>query len=245
LRGKTVVVLGGSYGIGAEIARLAGSAGANVVAHGRSTTGVHVQEPDQVAAVLRETHEKYGQIDAVVLSAGVLRVGRLTDVSEAELAETVAVNYLAAIHLARAAYPYLKETAGHLLYFTSSSYTRGRENYALYSSTKAALVNLTQALSDEWSQQGIKVNVVNPERTATPMRTAAFGEEPPASLLSAVVVARTSLDVLAGKTTGLVVDVRREGTVPAHEAERVAAAVDQQEDELLSESRLDYRPPSR
>jgi 2-C-methyl-D-erythritol 4-phosphate cytidylyltransferase len=244
LRDKTILVLGGSYGIGAEIARLAAAAGANVVAHGRSTTGVHVQEPEQLAEVLRETHAEYGRIDAVVLSAGVLRVGRLTDVSESELTETVAVNYLAAVHLARAAYRYLAETGGHLLYFTSSSYTRGRENYALYSSTKAALVNLTQALSDEWSGQGIKVNVVNPERTATPMRTMAFGDEPEGSLLSAEVVAQTSLDVLAGNATGLVVDVRRESSTPSHESERVAFAVDLQEDELLSESRLDYQPPA-
>ncbi len=248
LQGRTVLVLGGSYGIGAEIARLAGEAGANVVAHGRSTTGVHVQEPAQLAAAFARAYEDHGRIDAVVLAAGVLRVGRLTDVSEDEVTEAVAVNYLAAVHVARAAYRYLAETRGHLLYFTSSSYTRGRENYALYSSTKAAIVNLTQALSDEWSAQGIKVNVVNPERTATPMRSRAFGDEPEGSLLSAVSVARSSLDVLASGATGLVVDVRRESAGAAsadHEAERVAVAVDLEQDELVAESRADYLPPVR
>jgi 2-C-methyl-D-erythritol 4-phosphate cytidylyltransferase len=97
-----------------------------------------------------------------------------------------------------------------LLLFTSSSYTRGRENYALYSSTKAAVVNLTQALSEEWACEGIHVNVVNPERTRTPMREAAFGAEPAGTLLEADVVARTSLDVLASDSTGFVIDVRRD-----------------------------------
>lgn len=210
LSGKTVVIFGGSYGIGAEIAHVAEAAGANVVAHGRSTTGLHVQDPEQIASALAETAEKFGGIDAVVLTAGVLRMGRLAETTDDEVLETVNVNYLAPVHVARASYPYLRSTGGHLLYFTSSSYTRGRENYALYSSTKAAIVNLTQALSEEWAAQGIKVNVVNPERTATPMRSAAFGEEPAGTLLSARAVAETSLDVLCSDATGLVFDVRRE-----------------------------------
>lgn len=210
LAGKTVVVLGGSYGIGAEIARLAGAAGANVVAHGRSTTGVHVQDPAQISAALAEAADLHGGIDAVILTAGLLRMGRLAEASDHDIDETIQVNYAAPVQVARAAFPHLRKSQGHLMFFTSSSYTRGRENYALYSSTKAAVVNLTQALSEEWAVDGIKVNVVNPERTATPMRTQAFGEEPPGTLLSAEDVARTSLDVITSDVTGLVVDVRRE-----------------------------------
>ncbi len=210
LKGKTIVVLGGSYGIGAEICQLASAAGANVVAHGRSTTGLHVQDPAAIDKAFRETFETYGSIDAVVLTAGVLRMGRLADTSEEHILEAFGVNYLAPVHVAKAAYKYLVESKGHLLYFTSSSYTRGRENYSLYSSTKAAVVNLTQALSEEWAPQEIKVNVINPERTATPMRTQAFGEEPAGTLLSATSVAETSLDVLTSDITGLVIDVRKE-----------------------------------
>ncbi len=223
LRGKVVVVLGGSYGIGAEIARLAADAGATVVAHGRSTTGVHVQNTDEIRSALQETAAEHGRIDAVVLTAGVLRMGRLSEATDDEVAESVTINYLAPVHVARAAFPYLRDSHGHLLFFTSSSYTRGRENYALYSSTKAAVVNLTQALSEEWATQGIKVNVINPERTATPMRTQAFGEEPPGTLLSAEVVAETSLDVLVSEMTGLVVDVRREGAKGGHDVTRLAS----------------------
>ena len=65
-----------------------------------------------------------------------------------------------------------------LLNFTSSSYTRGRSYYALYSSSKAAIVNFTQAIAEEWTSDNIKVNCINPERTATPMRTSNFGVEP-------------------------------------------------------------------
>lgn len=72
------------------------------------------------------------------------------------------------------------------------------------------MVNLTQALADEWAEDHIRVNCVNPERTATPMRVKAFGEEPTGSLLSSEAVALTSLDVLLSTMTGHVVDVRRQ-----------------------------------
>ncbi|SNT13874.1 2-C-methyl-D-erythritol 4-phosphate cytidylyltransferase [Micrococcales bacterium KH10] len=212
LAGKVIVVLGGSYGIGAEMVRLAQEAGATVVSHGRSSTGLHVESAEAITEAFAAAAAEHGRIDAVVLTAGVLRMGRLNETTADEVAQTVAVNYLAPIHVAQAAYPYLRASGGHLLYFTSSSYTRGRENYSLYSSTKAAVVNLTQALSEEWAAVGIKVNVINPERTATPMRSNAFGEEPPGTLLSADQVAQSALAVLTTTSTGLVIDVRRGDT---------------------------------
>jgi 2-C-methyl-D-erythritol 4-phosphate cytidylyltransferase len=120
------------------------------------------------------------------------------------------VNYLAPIFIAQEFYPHLSQTKGSLLLFTSSSYTRGRSGYSLYSSAKAAVVNLTQALADEWASSGVRVNCINPERTGTPMRTKAFGEEPAGTLLSSAEVARQSLDVLLSGQTGHIVDIRRD-----------------------------------
>ncbi|HET9257023.1 MAG TPA: SDR family oxidoreductase, partial [Pseudonocardiaceae bacterium] len=106
-------------------------------------------------------------------------------------------------------FPMLCESSGSLLLFTSSSYTRGRSGYSLYSSAKAAVVNLTQALADEWASAGVRVNCINPERTGTPMRTKAFGQEPPESLLDSMSVARASLDSLLSQETGHVLDLRK------------------------------------
>ncbi|MDR0626730.1 MAG: SDR family NAD(P)-dependent oxidoreductase, partial [Bifidobacteriaceae bacterium] len=209
LTGKVIVVLGGSYGIGAEVARIARGAGATVVAHGRSSTGLHVQDLAALEEALAAVASEHGRIDAVVLTAGVLKIGPLATTSPDDINQSIAVNYTAPVNVARAAYPYLAAARGHLLLFTSSAYTRGRENYALYSSSKAAVVNLTQALSEEWATDGIKVIVVNPERTETPMRLNAFGDEPAGSLLSAEQVAEASLDTITSDLTGIVVDVRR------------------------------------
>ncbi|MEV6349924.1 bifunctional cytidylyltransferase/SDR family oxidoreductase [Actinoplanes sp. NPDC051851] len=213
LNGKTVVVFGGSYGIGKATGDLAREYGATVLSFSRSTTGTHVENPQQVTEALKQAHERTGRIDYVINTAGLLRIGKLAETDDTVIEEALRVNYLAPVYIARAAAPYLAETKGSLLLYTSSSYTRGRADYSLYSSTKAATVNLTQALADEWSEQEIRINCINPERTSTPMRWQAFGEEPPGSMLSAEAVAGASVDVMISEMTGHIVDVRRADSV--------------------------------
>lgn len=231
LAGKVMVVLGGSYGIGGDIVDLARGFGAEVRSFSRSQTQTDVAEAGDIEKALADTHAELGRIDYVVLTAGILNRGRLADVPMDEILEGIRVNYFAPVITARLAQKYLKETQGHLVYFTSSSYTRGRADYSVYSSTKAAVVNLAQALADEWSVDGIKVNTINPERAGTPMRTKAFGKEPEGSLLSSRAVALTTIDVMLSTLTGHVIDVRREE--PGHiglsrselEASRIAQAL--------------------
>ena len=209
LTGKTLVVFGGSYGIGADIARLAREYGANVCSFSRSTTRTHVERREDVRRAREETLAQHGAVDFVVNAAGVLPRGTLLGTSEETVWSATEINYLAPVLIAQEFYPQLERTRGSLLLFTSSSYTRGRSGYSLYSSAKAAVVNLTQALADEWAAAGVRVNCVNPERTSTPMRTKAFGEEPPETLLASEEVARASLDTLLGPGTGHVVDLRK------------------------------------
>ena len=224
LRGRTVVVFGGSYGIGADVVRLAERYGSRVFAFSRSATGTYVERPETVVQALEQAYAETGRVDAVVLSAAQLATGRLAEMAEEDVHQQLDVNLLGPVTVARASEKYLRETRGHLVLFTSSSYTRGRAAYALYSATKAAVVNLAQALSDEWSDAGVRVNVVNPERTRTPMREQAFGEEPEHTLLKSETVAATVVDLLASDMTGQVVDVRR-GPSDEPESEAVAEAV--------------------
>ncbi|MDN5894294.1 MAG: bifunctional cytidylyltransferase/SDR family oxidoreductase [Nocardioides sp.] len=208
LSGRTMVVFGGSYGIGNDIVTLAQSYGCQVHSFSRSGTRTHVERREDIAAACRQVLESDGKVDFVVNTAGVLPRGTLAESSEETIYAATEINYLAPILIAQEFRTHLAATEGSLLLFTSSSYTRGRSGYSLYSSAKAAVVNLTQALADEWSGQ-VRVNCINPERTGTPMRTRAFGEEDPATLLESEVVARASLDVLLGRQTGHVIDVRK------------------------------------
>ncbi|RFU23535.1 bifunctional cytidylyltransferase/SDR family oxidoreductase [Geodermatophilus marinus] len=224
LEGKTVVVFGGSYGIGADIVRLAESYGATTFTFSRSETRTHVERRSDIVAACEQVLAATGRVDFVVNTAGVLPRGELAATSEETVFLATEVNYLAPIHIAQVFHPHLRRTGGSLLLYTSSSYTRGRSGYSLYSSAKAAVVNLTQALADEWAGDGVRVNCINPERTATPMRTRAFGREPEGTLLTPGAVAETSLDVLISSWTGHIVDVRREDKLASHLHASVAAA---------------------
>jgi ribitol-5-phosphate 2-dehydrogenase (NADP+) / D-ribitol-5-phosphate cytidylyltransferase len=224
LEGRTMVVFGGSYGIGADIAALAERYGATVRTFSRSSTRTHVERRDDVRAAARAVLEECGQVDFVVNTAGVLPRGSLEETSEETIYAATEINYLAPIHIAQEFYPHLRDTKGSMLLFTSSSYTRGRSSYSLYSSAKAAVVNLTQALADEWARTGVRVNCINPERTSTPMRRKAFGEEPEGSLLDSGTVARASLDILLSTNTGHVIDVRKADPFSSHTVSAEVAA---------------------
>ncbi|QXQ08939.1 bifunctional cytidylyltransferase/SDR family oxidoreductase [Paeniglutamicibacter sp. Y32M11] len=210
LSGKVMVVFGGAYGIGHDIAATAEKHGCVVRSFSRSSTKTHVDRRDDVVAARDAVLAELGRVDFVVNTAGVLPRGLLCNESDESIYQATEINYLGPVFIAQAFHDALAASQGSLLLFTSSSYTRGRAGYSLYSSAKAATVNLTQALADEWAEDRIRVNCVNPERTGTPMRTKAFGAEDPNSLLASTTVARASLETLVGSRTGHVIDVRRD-----------------------------------
>lgn len=207
LKGKVIAVFGGSSGIGKEIANIARAHQARVVSVGYRD-GIDVGDINSIKTFLMKVNNKYEKIDFIINSAAILVKRPLIDMGPDDISRAIQVNYLGAVNVAVAAFPYLRATRGHLLNFASSSYTYERSFYSLYSSSKAAVVNLTQALADEWHGQEIQVNCINPDRTKTPMRTKAFGVEPESTLLDPKTVATRSLQVLLSNYTGQIFDVR-------------------------------------
>jgi 2-C-methyl-D-erythritol 4-phosphate cytidylyltransferase len=206
LKNKVIVIVGGTSGIGEEMAAIACAYQAKVVIASRRT-GTDVTNIDSLTEKFESVCQEHGRIDYVVNAAGILVKQPLALMTYADVLEAIQINYHGAVNVAIAAYKYLQESHGHLLNFTSSSYTYGRAYYSLYSSSKAAVVNLTQALAEEWHTQYVRVNCINPERTDTPMRRRAFGIEPPGTLLSAKDVALFSLGVLLDDSTGHIFDI--------------------------------------
>lgn len=209
LPSSVVLVFGGSYGIGKNIVEICRQNDAHVYSFSRSENHVDVSDRYAVANVLKEVYDKEGRIDAIINTAGILDKEPLFNMSYDDVFKSIQVNYSGAVIIAKEAYPYLKESKGSLLLFTSSSYTRGRSLYSLYSSSKAAIVNFVQALSEEWYDYSIRVNCINPERTKTPMRIKNFGIEPDDTLLQPEVVASVSVNTIFSSLTGEVVDVKR------------------------------------
>ena len=161
-----------------------------------------------VKKTFQDTLARYGHIDFVVNTAGVLRTGLLAGQNDAVVDEQIMTNIRGSVIVAREAFEALQPGGGSIALFASSSYTRGRAHSAVYSATKAAVVNLMQGLAEEYLPFKVRINAVNPERTATPMRTENFGNEPEESLLNAEVVAMATLQTLLSEQTGQVIDVR-------------------------------------
>lgn len=205
---SVLIVFGGNGGIGKCIVENAQNKGIKVFAFSRSN-GCDVSNYSDIERVLEDVFKHTGRIDYIVNTAGILEMGKLCDKDIKAINNEVMINYIGSINIAKASVKYLSKTKGSILFFTSSSYTRGRKFYSIYSSCKAAVVNLVQALSEEFKSDNIRVNVVNPERTATEMRFKAFGKEDVNTLLDPYDVAEISLKTLVNKCNGKIIDIKK------------------------------------
>lgn len=207
LKEKVIVVFGGSSGIGKEIIQMAKENKSKALSFSRSN-GVDIASKKDIKKALKKVFEKYGKIDCVINCAAILNKKELVDMSFEDIKNEIEINFLGIVNIAKTSHKYLKKSRGSLVLFTSSSYTRGRAGYSLYSSTKAAVVNLTQALASEWQKDNIRVNVICPERTKTLMREKNFGKEDEQTLLCPKIVAKKSLQASFAIFSGLVIDIK-------------------------------------
>ncbi|MGH2960953.1 MAG: SDR family NAD(P)-dependent oxidoreductase [Solirubrobacterales bacterium] len=194
LNGRVSVVTGASKGIGLAVARTLLAEGANVVASSRTRSAgldaleelpgdlLHVpanlMEPDAPAEVIARAVERFGRLDDLVNNAGgpppgteLPRFGFL-DLTDDDWREMFEFNLIAAVRACRAAIPALVERGGGAIVNVSS--VHGRQPSAVnvdYGAAKAAMINLTKALSEEFGPQGIRVNGVCPGPVNTPWWT--------------------------------------------------------------------------
>ncbi len=212
LKGKVAVIFGGSYGIGLCIKQLLEKNYCKVYSFSRSQNHIDVTNREQIKKAFLQVFLKEKRIDYVINTAGVLNKEPLLSTEYETICNAVNTNYMGTVHVALESFEYIKKTHGKLIFFTSSSYTRGRAFYSIYSSTKAAIVNFVQAIAQEWDTYGIGINCINPERTKTPMRIKNFGIEPDDSLLMPEKVAEATVKTLLSDFTGQVIDVKRKNT---------------------------------
>ena len=208
LQDKVMVVFGGNSGIGLDMVNIAERYGAKCYAFSRSLSSTDISNIDDVNNAMESVFEQEGHIDYVVNSAAILNKEPIMHLNDKVVNQIIDINYKGMVNVTVAAHKYVKKSKGQILHFTSSSYTRGRANYALYSSTKSAVVNFVQAIAEEWQKDEIRINCINPQRTKTPMRTSNFGFEPEGTLLKSEDVAAVSLKTLLSDFSGEVVDIK-------------------------------------
>lgn len=209
LNDKVFMIIGGTSGIGSALCEELCKFSAKVHCFSRSTSvAVDVMQSETIQAAVNDVLASEGRIDFVVNCAGDLIRKNVEFMSDEEWQQIYDTNINGNFFLSRILIPVFKrQHEGSLLFVGSSSYTRGRGGYAAYSSSKAALVNFCQALSEEVEGDNIRVNLVSPGRVQTPLRYRNFGHEDPASLLTPQHVARKIMQALTMHTTGSVFEV--------------------------------------
>jgi glucose 1-dehydrogenase len=112
---------------------------------------------------------EFGGLDALVANAGVARPGAICDLSLEDWDDMFSVNLRGAWLLAKASYAHLKRSRGVACFTSSMSGQLPHARSGAYSPSKAALTMLAQTLAQEWAPDGVRVNVVSPGMTHTPM----------------------------------------------------------------------------
>lgn len=184
--GKTVLVTGGSSGIGLAAARAYAAQGARVVITGRdagtleqaraqiggATLAIR-NEAGKVAAareLAQALHAAGVRLDAVFVNAGIARFAGFKDVSEQLWDEMFDSNLKGAYFTIQALLPLLNRGASIVLNGSINAHL-GMPQSSVYAASKAALVSLARTLSAELLPAGVRVNVVSPGPVRTPLHS--------------------------------------------------------------------------
>ncbi len=204
LEGKIFAVTGAMGSIGQSICELLVREGAQTLELSRKQGDL--TNPGEMQKIFSDIYRTHGEIDGLINTIGFLHKKPFLKEDIDKILQTVQVNFAATLLACR--FAQLKD-GGHVVNFSSSSYSQGRKGYAVYSATKAAIVNFTQGLAQE--NPHLFVNVLAPGRTNTPMRRNNFPDENPQELLSPKKVAQTVIDILRqNHLSGLVFKVKED-----------------------------------
>ena len=178
---STVLITGGSRGIGAAAVELFASLGDRVfflyeknheaaaaVSAKTGATGIccDVADGNQVKAAFAQI----GDVDILICNAGIVHYGLLSMMEEEAWDRIFAVNVKGIYHCVNAAMPgFLKEHRGCIITVSSMWGQVGSSCEAAYSATKGAVISLTKALAKELGPSGIRVNCVAPGVIMTDM----------------------------------------------------------------------------
>jgi NAD(P)-dependent dehydrogenase (short-subunit alcohol dehydrogenase family) len=198
LSGRIAFITGASRGIGHAIALKLASHGAIIVAASRRLDGCeavaaeiraagglasalacHMGEPDQIVEAMREIDRRHGRLDILVNNAATNPYyGPSLDMTLAAYQKTVDVNvrgyFWASLEAARRM---IAQGKGAIVNVASVNAFRPMDGQAVYSMTKAAIVNMTQGLAREWARQGVRVNALVPGLVETRFAAAIHEDE--------------------------------------------------------------------
>jgi NAD(P)-dependent dehydrogenase (short-subunit alcohol dehydrogenase family) len=191
--GRSVVITGGTRGIGAGIARAFLRAGADVLVCGRTRPGddsllpeadgrrasfcpADVRDPDQAQSLIGAATDQFGRLDVLICNAGGSPEAAAATASPRYHAKIVELNLLAPLHCGQAANAVMQEQehGGAIIMIGSVSGTRPSPGTAAYGAAKAGLHHLVRTLAIEWAPK-VRLNTVVPGFVAEEVPSGHYG----------------------------------------------------------------------
>ena len=181
LNGKTVLIVGGSRGLGLILARQLATQGAKLSICARSerelasakaefvergtevlTTVCDVTDKAQIENAVAKTVEHFGAIDVLFYVAGVFIAGPLEAMTDEDFEYSMKVNFWGAYHSTMAALPHLKKSRGRVVHMSSVGGRIATPHLLPYNASKFALSGLSQGLRVELEKDGVLVTTIYP-----------------------------------------------------------------------------------
>ncbi len=188
LKGKKVLITGGTKGIGEATALMMAEAGAEIMVLARGEEDIEkmsaeaaknglsiigksfdMAEPKVAVQIVEHVQQTWGSLDILINNAGTNVRKATADFSDGEYDHVMQVNLRSVFELCKAAYPLLKASKGCIVNMSSVSGLTHISSGSIYGMTKAALIQLTRNLAVEWAMDGIRVNCIAPWYIETPL----------------------------------------------------------------------------
>ena len=198
LSGKTALITGASRGIGKAIAQLLAQHGAHVIISSRKVEGCaavaeeitaaggsaepvacHIGDLEQIENAIAQIRERHGKLDILVNNAAINPYfGHILDTPPDAFQKTIDVNMRGYFYMSVEAGKLMRETGGGAIVNTASiNALKPPPMQAIYSITKAAVVNMTRAFAKECARFNIRCNALLPGLTKTEFAGALFEDE--------------------------------------------------------------------
>lgn len=207
LGGKVAIVTGGASGIGAAIAGTFAAKGAAVaildvqadkaaacaaeLGAGHSAAGCDVTDAESVRASVAGVASRYGRIDILVNSAGIVRLAPAEELSAADWDATMNVNVRGTFLMCQqAGKVMLAAGRGRIVNLASQAATVALDQHAAYCASKAAVLGLTRVLAAEWAGRGVTVNAISPTVVLTELGRLAWSGAKAEAMLAQIPAGR-------------------------------------------------------
>jgi 3-oxoacyl-[acyl-carrier protein] reductase len=160
---------------------------------------IDFSSPEAIPTLIQDIHESMGEIVALYNIAGYTDPQPLLTTSLESFDQTFRVNVYSPFLLMRECVKYMKSRGGKILNVASTAGMTPRPGWLSYASSKAALISMSQTLTEELSEYGIMVYCVSPGRCATKLRRRLAPDEDPSTIMQPHEVAEVICNLMDPK----------------------------------------------